>query len=180
MNPENRSGDHAEYKAYTPPAPKPSKVKTYALPIGLFLTAFGVVMVGTAVVVDNARENRDVGKSGSVVGTALAETPEDRLTAWFASIETKYDKFADDLDTASNSTDLPVYQCQVLKDDVTEIMKTPIPDDFALVSNNWNRAMNSYYRAFDACLEGDYLSMGLNMAQGNENMNAATEALPNG
>lgn len=178
MNPENRSGDHAEYKAYTPPPPKTSKTKTYALPIGLFLTAFAVLTVGMAVVVDNARENRDVGKSEVAAEASTVDGPAERLTDWFASIETKYDKFADDLDDASGVNTLPTYQCQVLKDDVTEIMKTPIPNDYALVSNNWNRAMNSYYRAFDACLEGDYLSMSVNLTQGNENMNAATEALP--
>src|SRR5690606_5405547 len=154
---------------------RPSKT---GLVIGSLLLAVGVA--GSSWSLATQGDGKPVEKPRTAVETpAAAESPVSDLSVWFVTVADDYDKFADDLDGLAENTGLPTEgQCQTLLKDVQNLRKNPIPEDPFLVHNSWNRAMNAYEMAFEACIDGDYLFMASSLERGTEELNTATEAIP--
>lgn len=159
---------------------KPARKKVAGWTVaGLFLAA---VAGGTVAFLMNAPHSEVHGKAPAATANPTAgiasptakETPDavGRLGAWFATINTDYVKFQQDLDAMSATPS--VGKCAVLLKDVREMQKHPIPGDNAELANHWNRGLSYYELAFAECGTGDLTASGADLDKGTAEIGKAT------
>lgn len=140
------------------------------------------VLIAIAATVGGGDHKAEVKPKASNKISTKASSPGPTGTAalleWYTEVSPSLTKFQADLTKVSGGDSLPsVSLCTDLRDDVKDIQKTPIPDENTLAHNAWNRGMDYYEIAFEACRDQDYLGMSSALSKGTEQVNQVVEAI---